>query len=167
MTKFRSQLSDSRKFRLKRVYKVCWIEIIMKKMVKKEVKDSKEKIINLESVILFVMFLAIGIIFYISLGRAKPNVAEFGIVQIIFSVVFAFFVTGILVWTKNITMTNPYLGSVCGMIAIVALEYGFYLGYRGFYSRIFMVAAGIVVLIYLGRNFFKYRKSSNIDEDEE
>lgn len=136
-------------------------------MSKKKIKDSKKKIVNLESCILFFIFLAIAIVFYITLRNVKPAVVEFGIVQIIFSVIFAFFVTAILIWVKNITETNPYLGVACGIITVVLLEYGFYLRYRGFYSRMFMIFAGIVVLIYLGKNFFKYRKSSNIDEEGE
>ena len=139
----------------------------MKKMAKRKVKDSKKKIINSESIILFFIFLTVAIIFYVSLSNARSDIAGFSIVEIIFSIIFAVFVTGILVWTKNIIMINPYLGSVCGIIAILILEYGFYLRYQGRYSTIFMFVAAIVALIFLGRNFFKYRKSGNINENNE
>lgn len=140
----------------------------MTKKVKEKV--SSDKIINSESIILFVIFLAIAVSFHIALSIVNPagkEIASFGIVEILFSIVFTFFVTGLLIWTKNITMTNSHLGTGCGLIAAIALGYAFYLRYRGFYSTIFMVVTGLVVLIYLGKNFFKYRKEDNVSDDEE
>jgi membrane protein YdbS with pleckstrin-like domain len=125
--------------------------------VKEDNVGERRKFLNIETVILFILFLLIAIIFYILLSAVRPDVAGFGIAEILFSLIFSIFTSGFLVWTKNLTKTNAYLGVLCGIIASVGLGYAFNLRYSGTYSTVFMILTGIVILIYLGRNFFKYK----------
>jgi len=132
-------------------------------MKKRDAKKSKDRFISLETIILFSIFLGIALVFYILLNAVKGT--GFGILEIIFSLVFAIFVAGLLIWTRNLTMTNAYLGTLSGVLIVVALGYAFYLRYRGKYSTIFMIITGLVILIYFGRNFFKYKGRDGYEEE--
>ena len=152
----------------------------MKKETASKNKDSEEKLFDWKSLILLAIFLAIGLSFFISLSVVKsnqldggvklsPNSKEdfsFGWDEAIFSTVFAFFMVGFLTWTKSIIKKNAYFGVGIGVVGCVILGYAFYLNYRGFYSTGFMILTGLIVLVYLGMNFYKYRKE-NYEEDED
>ena len=146
---------------------------------------SEEKFLNLGVIILFSAFLLIGIVFYVSLsivksgeisnGASTGNVAlgpgegsnfDFGIGEIMFAIAFAALMTGFLLWSKSIIVKNAYLGAIIGILGAVIFGYGFYLQYRGLYSTIFMGITGVVVLAYLGMNFFKYKKEDKYEEEE-
>ena len=125
--------------------------------------------------ILFGAFLLIGIVFFVSLSVVKSGETgstgtgrvalspdnqdfNFGFGEIVFALSFAFVMTWLLVWVKSITRKNPYLGLFIGIISLVILGYGFSLRYRGFYSTIFMIVTGLLIMGYVGVNFFKYSK---------
>ena len=147
-------------------------------------EESEKKIFNWAGVILFGVFLLIGIIFYASLsivksgdlanGGSTGNVAlspgegnfDFGVGEILFALAFAGLMTGFLIWTKSVIAKNAYLGIIIGIAGAVIFGYGFYLQYRGFYSTIFMIVTGAVILGYLGMNFFKYLKEDKFDAEE-
>ena len=142
----------------------------------KEKEEANYKFFNLSAIVLFGIFLIIGIVFYVSLNVVKsgdkldgtsgvvtlsPDGGDrdfnFGIEEIIYSVVFALFMSGFLFWTKSIMAKNPFLGMEIGIIGSVVIGYGFYLQYWGPYTAGFMFATGLVVLAYLGMNYFRYK----------
>ncbi len=150
-----------------------------------EMVENDRNIFNWAVLILFGVFLLIGITFYVSLnivksgelsnGASTGNVAlgpgersnfDFGVGKILFSLAFAALMTGFLLWTKSMVTKNAYLGTIIGVIVVVILGYAFYLQYRGTYSTIFMGVTGAVVLAYLGMNFFKYKKEDKYTEEE-
>ncbi len=153
-----------------------------KEAIKKE--DVKEKLFGVSAAILFGIFLVIGIVFYVSLSIVKsgdkivstsggvalsPNDKKdfsFGLEEIIFAIVFALFIVGFLIWTKSIVTRNAYLGAGIGLIGSVILGYAFYLRYKGPYSTGFMIITGLIVLTYIGMNFFKHKKD-DVEEDED
>ncbi len=135
-----------------------------------------DKFFNLSAIVLFGIFLIIGIVFYVSLNIVKSGDKlgstsrvvtlspdekgknfNFGIEEIIYSVVFALFMSGFLFWAKSIMTKNTFLGIVIGIIGSAIIGYAFYLQYWGPYTAGFMLATGLVVLAYLGMNFFKYK----------
>lgn len=143
--------------------------------------EVREKFFNRELFILLGIFLVIGIVFFVSLGALDPPVFSatgevlfspgesdfsFGIVEILFSVVFGIFMTGFLVWTKSISIKNAYLGVGIGLIGMIVLGYAFYLRFRGPYSTGFMIVTGAIVLFYLGKNFLKFKKFDRYIEGE-
>lgn len=153
-----------------------------KEVLKGEERD--EKLLDMSVIILFVVFLVIGIVFYVSLSIIKGGDSRngtggavltggekgkfgFGIEEILFPLVFAFFMAGFLLWTKSISIRNTYLGSCIGLLGLGMLSYAFYLRYRGPYSSGFMIVTGLVVVVYLGMNFFKYRKGDDKEQFDE
>lgn len=154
-----------------------------KEAVKGDNGENREEIFNWAGVILFGIFLLIGIVFYASLsivksgeisGTGTGNVAlgpgegnfDFGIGEILFALAFAGLMTGFSIWTKSVIAKNAYLGTIIGIVGAAVFGYGFYLRYRGFYSTLFMAVTGIVILGYLGMNFFKYKKEDKFDAEE-
>lgn len=149
-----------------------------------KIKENREKIFGLSSLILFGIFLVIGIVFYVSLSTVKSgqNIGpgngavalspenekdfNFGLQEIIFSVVFGLFMTGFLLWTKAIIIKNLYLGVIIGITGSTIIGYAFYLKYRGPYSTGFMVVASLVILVYIVMNFFRYKRQE-MNEDFE
>ena len=147
-----------------------------------EKKEERSNFINWTGIILFGAFLIIGIMFYVSLSIVKSgeNPAStngvvtfspeeiidfsFGIKEIIFSIVFAFLMAGFLIWVKSVIEKNAYLGAIIGVIATVVLCYAFSLRYRGFYSTVFMAIVGLIVLFFLGVNFWKFKKNEVKDD---
>ena len=154
----------------------------MKREVGKE--ESKERLFGKSIFILFGIFLMIGIVFYVSLSVVKSgnNVGgasggvtlspdekkdfNLGIGDIVFSIVFALFMTGFLLWVKSLIVKNAYLGSVIGLVGSVILGYAFYLRYRGPYSIGFMIVTAGVILVYVGMNFWRFR-NEDLEENEE
>lgn len=155
--------------------------------MKKEVlrkEEVRERLFGWSAVILFGVFLVIGIVFYVSLSVVKSgdnlgktsggvtlspdeeNDFGFGLKEIMFAVVFALFMVGFLLWTRSLIMKNSYLGACVGIIGGIMMGYGFYLRYKGPYSTGFMIATAFVIFAYVGMNFFRYRKE-NYEEDEE
>lgn len=153
-----------------------------KEVLKGEERD--EKLLDRSVIILFVVFLVIGIVFYVSLSIIKSGDSRsgtggavliegekgkfsFGIEEILFSLVFAFLMVGFLLWTKSISIKNSYLGGCIGLLGLGILVYAFYLRYRGPYSSVFMITTGLVVVVYLVMNFLKYKKGEDKEQFDE
>lgn len=150
----------------------------------KKVEEINEKVIGKGAAILFGAFLVIGIMFYATLsvvksgeniGGASGSVTlspedkrsfNFGIEEALFALVFAFLITGFLLWVKSMILKNPYLGAGIGIIGIGIMGYGFSLRYWGPYSIVFMIVSGAVAITYLGANFFKYIKKDKYSGGE-
>ncbi|MCH7568536.1 MAG: hypothetical protein IIA87_03880 [Nanoarchaeota archaeon] len=126
--------------------------------MEKEENKKYLAIINLSTIILFIIFFIIPIVFFFLLD--KKTEAGFGFVQIIFSIIIAFFVTFFLIWVKSFIVNRPYLGTILSLIALGLFEYGLFIKYRGPYTVTFAIIIALIVLIYTGFYFFKYRKSS-------
>ena len=159
------------------------IRLMKKEATKKG--EVKEKLFGFSALILLVVFLVIGIVFFVSLsivkserdigrtsgvGTLSPDNGKnfsFGLDEIIFAIVFALFMTGFLVWTKALIRKNAYFGTIIGLVGSIMIGYGFYLSYRGPYSTGFMIVTALVVLVYIGMNFFRYRKEESFEEDED
>ncbi len=141
--------------------------------MKKE--EGKERLFGVSTLILFGTFLIIGIVFYVSLSIIKSEqdisvtngaVAlspesenfKFGLEETIFALVFGLFMTGFLLWTKSAIKKNAYLGATIGIVSSIMIGYAFYLRYKGPYSTGFMIITSLVILVYIGMNFFRYRK---------
>ncbi len=136
-------------------------------------EENKNNILNYSILVLFGIFLLIGILFYVSLSVVKSGEASvsgsvsfspedearfnFGAEDILFSIAFALFMTGFLTWIKSIMRKNTYLGAIIGAVGSFILGYAFHLRYSGYYSNGFLMVAGFVVLIYLGMNFYRYK----------
>jgi len=157
----------------------------MKKRAK-EAEEVEDSLINKGTALLFGIFLVIGIVFFVSLSIVKSgnnlqgtsgNVAlspngegdfNFGIGEIVYALVFAFLITGFLIWTKSVIVKNPYLGLIIGIVGGAIIGYGFSRRYWGTYSLMFMAVCGLVIISYLGKNFFKYiNKNASSEEDED
>ena len=138
-------------------------------------EEINEKLFGWNVVILFGIFLIIGIVFYVSLSIVK-NGGNLGstsggvtlspdekkdfslnVKEILFAFAFAALMTGFLMWINSLMMKNPYMGFGAGIIEAGIIEYGFSLNYKGFYSTIFMIIGGLIVLIFLGNSFIKYK----------
>jgi threonine/homoserine/homoserine lactone efflux protein len=75
--------------------------------------------------------------------------------------------SGFLIWVKSVIEKNAYLGVIIGFITTVILCYAFSLRYRGPYSIMFMTVVGFIVLVFLGVNFWKFKKNEDKDDDED
>lgn len=155
--------------------------------MKKEEKQNEKKILNKTGVLLFGIFLLIGISFFILLSVVKsgnsggtggvvngetglsPENSEFDfrLGEVIFAIIFAFLMSGFLLWTKSMISKNAYLGVIIGLVGAGIIGYAFSLRYRGFYSTLFMVVTGAVILGYLGMSFYKYKNADEKEENEE
>ena len=156
----------------------------MKKVIARK-KEIEDKLFSFSFIILFGIFLVIGIVFYVSLSIVKsgdrPTYTSggvtlspdenkdfnFGLGEIIFAIVFGLFMAGFLAWAKSIMVKNSYLGAIIGIIGGAILGYAFYLKYKGPYSTGFMTVTGLVVLTYLGMNFYRYKKENIYVEKED
>ena len=148
-------------------------------------EEINEKLFGWSSLILAGVFLIIGIVFYVSLGIIKSgsviglgngaialspdggNDFSFGFEELMFAIVFGLFMTGFLLWVKSMIVKNSYLGTIIGIVGSIIIGYGFYLRYKGPYSTGFMTATALVILIYIGMNFFRYKKQEVYDENDE
>src|SRR3989344_2013975 len=98
--------------------------------VKEDVEESK--LFTKVNISLFSVLLIVGLVFYVSLGIVKsgqtntigtggaafsPNEKQdfnFGLEEIIYSLVFAFLMAGFLIWVKSLIGKNAYLGVILG-----------------------------------------------------
>ncbi|MDO8509432.1 MAG: hypothetical protein Q7S27_07170 [Nanoarchaeota archaeon] len=148
-------------------------------------EGNNERLFGWGFLILAGLFIVIGMVFYVSLSIIKsgsilgigngavafsPGEGDdfsFGIKEGIFAVVFGLFMAGFLIWAKSIIIKNAYLGAIIGIIGSLMIGYGFYLQYRGPFSTGFMTATGLVVLIYIGMNFFSHKNQEVYDEEDD
>jgi|SRR3989344_2874961 len=151
--------------------------------VKEDVEESK--LFTKVNISLFSVLLIVGLVFYVSLGIVKsgqtntigtggvafsPNEKQdfnFGLEEIIYSLVFAFLMAGFLIWVKSLIGKNAYLGVILGIVGTGMFGYGFSKRYWGTYSLIFLSVTGLIILSYLGFSFWKDKKEYEEDEELE
>ena len=125
-------------------------------MKKKE--DVKKKFpIEWSTIIVGALFLIIALAFFILLSSKTSR--GFGFTEIIFSVVLAVFISLFLHWIKSITVKNAYLGVIIGIITLIIFDYSIFYRYKGPYTITFVLIASLVVLIYLGIHFFRFKNN--------
>jgi hypothetical protein len=120
--------------------------------------------IGLTTIIIGVISLALPLSFFLLLSQKTG--ADFGIIQIIYSIIFALIAITFMLWIKSFMRTRPYLGIIIGIIVAGLIDYGIYLKFSGPLTLTFMAIIGIVSLIYLGFFFLKFRRqTSQIEAD--
>ncbi len=126
--------------------------------MKKEIDmdTEKAKLFGFEAVLLASIMLIIPLSFFILLSIKTS--APFGISEILFAVVFSIIATLLLLWIKSIMRKNPYTGIVIGVLILVISITSLFYRFSGPYTYAHASAAGIVVLAYLGIEFYRYRK---------
>ncbi len=134
-------------------------------MQRKREERNYLQVIGISTIILFIMMIIIPIAFFYLLSSSVPE-ESFGMSEIVFSLIFGILTTSFLFWTKSISNSNPYLGTIIGVLALVSLEYALFIRYSGGYTITFAIISGIVVLIYLGMNFFAGLKLHAIDDED-
>jgi len=121
-------------------------------MAEKEI-NRKLRFFNVLGLILFAIFFIIPLIFFLLLSFKTGS--EFGLKEISFSVVISVLATIFLLWTKTLIKRNPYLGSIIGLSVLGATQYALFFEYQGELTIIFSIIVSIIVVLYLGINFFK------------
>lgn len=111
---------------------------------------------SLLTILLFAVMLIIPLAFFFLLDQKTGS--GFGLVEIFFSLVFAVVTTSFLLWVKSFMMTRPYLGLIIGLVVLIAFEYGLFLRYWGPRTTIFAIIMALVVIVYLGIYFLRFRK---------
>ena len=114
--------------------------------------------LNKKIITISIIFLVIPLTFFFLLSQKTE--ASFGFIQILFSVVFAIIVTLFLLWLKSFMKNRPYLGLIIGIIILGFSDYGLFFRYKGPYTTTFAIISTLIVLIYLGFYFFKYREQN-------
>lgn len=133
-------------------------------MKKRAREDIQPRRIDVLAVVLFVVLLLIAIVFFVMLGSFTGE--GFGFFEILFALTFAVFVSALLIWCKSIMLRNPYLGASIGVLSVIALGYGFLTQFTGPKSITFMVITSIIILVYLGFYFFRYKDKEKMIPDE-
>ena len=128
-------------------------------MLKEIIKENPRFSLGLTTIILTIIMLVIPLAFFLLLDQ-KTGVG-FGLAEIFFSIVFAILTTIFLLWIRSFMRTRPYLGFIIGLIVLMAFEYGLFLRYVGPYTTTFAMITSLIVLVYFGIFFFKYRKENN------
>ena len=117
---------------------------------------------SIMTIVLFIIMLVIPIVFFVLLDNVTN--AGFGIKEILFSIAFAIATTLFLTWIKSFMKNRPYLGLIIGLIILVSFEYSIFLKYIGPYTTTFAIITGLIILIYFGYYFLKFKKENNIPE---
>lgn len=134
-------------------------------MAKKEMKKEKHFLFNYVSLGLMLVFLIIPIMFFFLLSTKVPE-ETFGIAEIFYSIIFSVLITAFLMWEKSVAMKNPYLGTIIGIIALSVFEYSLFLKYSGTYTTIFAGISSLIVLGFLGYNFYKGLTAKKLEKDD-
>lgn len=114
---------------------------------------------NWITVLLFVFFLVLTIIFSFLLNQQTGN--GFGITVILFDLGLTVVITLALTWVRSVMITNPYLGLAIAALGLLASIYSLFLKYQGPYTIAFASIAAVAVVIYTVVYFFKYRALQN------
>src|SRR3989344_8502366 len=99
--------------------------------MKKRKEVSGKKIIGLSGIVLFILYLILGIVFYFLLNQVTGS--GFGFFEIIYAFIFALFVSAFFILIKTLMMKNAYLGAGIGIFGIIVFGYGFTARYAGPY----------------------------------
>lgn len=123
------------------------------------------QMIGISTIVIFIAMILIPLAFFFFLSQNSPDIS-FGLKEIIFSLVFGILATSFLFWTKSLTYTNPYLGTIIGLLTLVGLEYALFLKYSGGFTIIFSLISIVVVLVYFGMNFLQGLRLRNSKEED-
>ena len=134
-------------------------------MVKEEVKQ-RRLIPSLSTIIISIVMLIIPLAFFYlldietsaNLSPGNESLNEFGLEEILFSIIFAFLSVSFLLWLKSFIKIKPYLGLIVGLVALGAFSYSVFFKFKGPYTTTFVILTGLIVLSYLGFCFFKYKR---------
>ena len=133
--------------------------------MEKEVTKEKSRFsLGLTTIILTIIMLVTPLAFFFLLNQKTGE--SFGLAEIFSSIAFAIITTTFLVWIRSFMRTRPYLGSIIGLVVLMVFEYALFLRYSGPYTTTFAIVTGVVILIYFGISFFKYRKLNLQPEGE-
>jgi|GEM_PF-3405346 len=129
-------------------------------------KKGKERhfLFNYTSLILLITFLIIPLSFFFLLSL-KVIGEEFGLTEIFISIILSVLMTAFLSWNKSLTLRNPYLGTLLGLIVLGFLEYALFMKYQGPYTTTYAIISGLIVLGFLTINFNKGLKSRKAEDD--
>lgn len=109
--------------------------------------------------LLFVPYLVLCIVFFYMLSQ-KTN-ANFGLMEIVFSIGAAWLLTLIFGWIRNLILSNPYLGLGIGILTIIAFVSALFARYQGIYTLSFATIGALITAIYLVVFFFIGKKQAN------
>jgi ABC-type multidrug transport system permease subunit len=131
----------------------------MKKVKIKNNSETQKKFfldIDLSTIIASLVVTTLIFSFFFMLSRQTHY--SFGINEIIFATALSITSALILVWIKKMIIKNPYLGLASGLFAIGLAIYSLYINFTGFYTNMFAIASTIVVLSFVGFNFYMHRQ---------
>mgnify|MGYP001563991516 CR=1 FL=1 len=119
----------------------------------KEIKLERQPFkFGITTVFLGIIMLIISIAFFYLLD--KKTGAGFGLSEVLFSVAVTVLITGLMLFAKEVMVRDKYLGGIIGIVILAAGEYSLFFKFKGPYTTTFAIISAIVVLVYLGINFF-------------
>ncbi len=124
----------------------------MKKSDVQQVKNNPHILPPWHSWVLFAFYLTITIIFFVML--AQETNAEFGAMEIIFSIGLSWLLALIFSWNRDLVLSNPYLGLGIGVLGIIAIISALFARYSGPYTLSFATIGALGTAIYLVIFFF-------------
>ncbi|NCN98662.1 hypothetical protein COU62_01670 [Candidatus Pacearchaeota archaeon CG10_big_fil_rev_8_21_14_0_10_35_219] len=119
---------------------------------------------NLHNIIVFIILLIIPLTFFILKASVVPE-ESLGFVEIAFALVIAIVSTLFILWDKSFIITNPYLGTITGLLVLAVFDSAVFYRYKGPYTTFFVSLTSILVLIYVGFYFIKGLKNTKRDEE--
>jgi hypothetical protein len=130
------------------------------------VEERSRFAITLSTVIIGIIFLILPLGFFYLLGSQvslAPGLGKdnaFGMAEILFSIIISLIAVSFLVWVRNYMENRPYLGLIIGILGLGIFEYGLFIRYSGPYTNTFAIIVAIIIFVYLGFFFFKFRKNA-------
>jgi hypothetical protein len=124
----------------------------MKKGDVRQVKPDTHILPPWHSWVLFAFYLVIAIVFFVMLAQ-KTN-AEFGFMEVLFSIGMAWLLALIFSWNRDLVLSNPYLGLGIGILGIIAIISALFARYSGPYTLSFATIGALGTAIYLVVFFF-------------
>jgi len=123
-----------------------------------EIKKTRDSIFSLGvvTIISFILILTLTNFFFYFLN-AKTG-SGFGFKEILFALTLTILIIGFLSWIKSLIKSNPYFGILSGLTALVVGIVALFIKYKGPNTTVFAIIASIIIIIYLGFYFFKFRK---------
>lgn len=128
-------------------------------------KQEEKKYVDVETIILLLAIFGITTLFFYLVSVNVPE-EPFGLTEITSSLIVGIVGALFMHWTKIISMKNPYLGTILGLLALLLFDYAILAGYRGPYTTTFVIFASLATIFYLGRNFLKGLNLRYPTEDE-
>lgn len=122
----------------------------MKRVIKQE--TSPHFLAPWHTWLIFAVYLILTLLFFYMLGQKTK--ADFGFLEIIFSLGVAWLLTLIMGWIRTLVLSNPYLGLGIGVLTIIAFASAIFARYQGPYTLSFVTIGSLTTAIYLVIFFF-------------